>query len=86
MSVQLTWAREDNPVWDADKARIAASAPDGALALDFADGADLPGDWFVANEGDDVVGLRLLDTTCGGHSEITQGVDSARQAPAWVPS
>lgn len=83
----LTWEHEDRPVWDADKARIAASAPDGALVLDFADGAELPGDWFVARDGDDVVGLGVLDTTWGGDAEITLAVDASRQGHgvgSWV--
>ncbi|WP_068259597.1 GNAT family N-acetyltransferase [Janibacter limosus] len=79
MTVELAWEREDNPVWDADKARIAASAPDGALGLDFADGAGLPGDWFVAKDAGAVVGFGFLDMTWGGDAEITLVVDSARQ-------
>ncbi|HIZ97695.1 MAG TPA: GNAT family N-acetyltransferase [Candidatus Janibacter merdipullorum] len=75
----LTWEREARPVWDADKARIAASAPDGALGLDFADGAELPGDWFLAKDGESVVGLGVLDTTWGGDAEITLVVDGSRQ-------
>lgn len=75
----LTWEREARPVWDAEKASIAASAPDGALALDFAAGAELPGDWFVAKDGDAVVGFGILDTTWGGDAEITLVVDGARQ-------
>lgn len=75
----LAWERESRPVWDAEKARIAASAPDGALALDFADGAELPGDWFVATDGGAVVGFGFLDTTWGGDAEITLVVDGERQ-------
>lgn len=75
----LTWEREARPVWDAEKERIVASAPDGALALDFADGAELPGDWFVAKDGDAVVGFGVLDTTWGGDAEITLVVDGDRQ-------
>lgn len=74
----LTWEREARPVWDADKARIVASAPEGALALDFADGAELPGDWFLAKDGGEVVGFGVLDTTWGGDAEITLVVDAAR--------
>ncbi|WP_435202922.1 GNAT family N-acetyltransferase [Janibacter sp. GS2] len=75
----LTWEREERPLWDAEKARIAASAPEGALTLDFADGAELPGDWFVAKDGDAVVGIGVLDTTWGGDAEITLVIDGARQ-------
>lgn len=75
----LTWEREARPVWDAEKASIAASAPDGALTLDFADGAELPGDWFVAKDGQSVVGFGFLDTTWGGDAEITLVVDAQHQ-------
>lgn len=75
----LTWHREARPVWDAEKAQIATSAPDGALALDFADGAELPGDWFVAREDERTVGFGFLDTTWGGDAEITLVVDDAAQ-------
>lgn len=79
MSASLTWVREERPVWDAEKARIAASAPEGALALDVVDGAELPGDWFVAKDGDAVVGFGFLDMTWGGDAEITLVVDGDRQ-------
>lgn len=75
----LTWEREARPVWDAEKASIAASAPDGALSFDFADGAELPGDWFVARDGQTVVGFGSLDTTWGGDAEITLVVDGQHQ-------
>lgn len=75
----LTWEREDRPVWDADKARILASAPEGSVALDVADGAELPGDWFLAKDGETVVGFGVLDTTWGGDAEITLVVDGSRQ-------
>lgn len=75
----LDWQRETRPVWDAEKVRIVASAPQGALSLDFADGAELPGDWFVARDGADLVGFGVLDTTWGGDAEITLVVDEARQ-------
>ncbi|WP_338750780.1 GNAT family N-acetyltransferase [Janibacter alittae] len=75
----LTWEHEARPVWDAQKASIAASAPDGALVLDFAEGAELPGDWFVARDGDAVVGFGFLDTTWGGDAEITLVVHAQRR-------
>ena len=75
----LTWQREERPVWDEAKARIVASVPEGALVFDHAAGADLPGDWFVAKDGDTVVGFGSLDTTWGGDAEITLVVDGGRQ-------
>lgn len=79
MSAVLTWEREGRPVWDAEKARIASSAPAGALAFEFGMGDELPGDWFVAKDGDEVVGFGLLDMTWGGDAEITLVVDGSRR-------
>lgn len=83
----LQWEHEVRPVWDEAKARIAASAPKGALDLPFADGAELPGDWFLARDGDQVVGFGALDTTWGGDAQIALAVDAARNGTgvgSWV--
>ncbi len=80
----LRWSREARPVWDAAKARIVGGAPAGSLAVDHAaeraDGADLPGDWFVATDrSETVVGVGWLDVTWGGDAEVTLAVDPAHQ-------
>lgn len=75
---RLTWSREDRPTYDADKARIIDGAPDGALSFSFTEGQELPGDWFLAKDGDAVVGLGTLDTTWGGDAELTLAVDPER--------
>ena len=40
----LSWIREESPVWDADKVRVIGGAPAGAFVLTFVDGESLPGD------------------------------------------
>ena len=71
----LTWVREESPVWDADKARVIGGAPEGAFVLPFRDGEALPGDWWSARDTDDqVVGYGRLDTTWGGDAEILLAV------------
>jgi len=54
--VNLTWQRDEQPVWDADKARVIGGAPEGAFVIPFHEGDALPGEWFVARAGDRVVG------------------------------
>jgi GNAT superfamily N-acetyltransferase len=71
----LSWVREDSPVWDADKARVIGGAPEGAFVLTFADG-----DWWSARTADgEVVGYGRLDTTWGGDAEILLAVAPSRQ-------
>lgn len=76
----LRWTREEAPVWDADKARVIGGAPEGAFALGFAEGEELPGDWWAArSEEGAVVGYGRLDTTWGGDAEILLAVAPDRQ-------
>ena len=75
----LTWARDERPVWDADKARVIGGAPEGAFVIAFHEGDALPGEWFVARDGDDVVGYGRLDIGWGGDAEILLAVDPERQ-------
>jgi GNAT superfamily N-acetyltransferase len=76
----LTWVREESPVWDADKVRVIGGAPEGTFVLPFADGDELPGDWWSArDDAGAVVGYGRLDTTWGGDAEILLAVDPERQ-------
>lgn len=76
----LTWQREERPVWDADKARIIGGAPSGAFVVTFDDGEELPGEWWSASDSTgDVVGFGRLDTTWGGDAEILLAVAPDRQ-------
>jgi len=78
--MELSWIRDRNPTWDADKRRIVGGAPDGTFELPFADGEDLPGEWWSAQDGDgSVLGYGRLDTTWGGDAEILLAVDPDRQ-------
>ncbi len=78
--MELVWAHEDAPVWDADKQRVIGGAPEGAFVVPFRDGQRLPGDWWAARDGDGaVVGYGRLDTTWGGDAEILLAVAPDRQ-------
>ena len=50
--MELRWVREDTPVWDADKKRVIGGAPEGAFVIPFADGQELPGEWWSVRDGD----------------------------------
>ena len=77
---RLTWVREESPVWDTGKVRVIGGAPPGAFVLGFANGDELPGDWWSAQDPDgSVVGYGRLDTTWGGDAEILLAVDPGRQ-------
>ena len=79
----LSWVREESPVWDADKRRVIGGAPDGAFVLPFQDGDSLPGEWWSARAGGpdgDVVGYGRLDIGWGGDAEILLAVDPAQQS------
>ena len=81
--MELSWVREQAPVWDADKKRVIGGAPEGAFVIPFADDEELPGEWWSARDGDPetgtVVGYGRLDTTWGGDAEILLAVDPGRQ-------
>lgn len=74
----LTWTREETPVWDADKQRVIGGAPEGAFVLPFAEGDALPGEWWSARDGDHVVGYGRLDISWGGDAEVLLAVDPDR--------
>ena len=48
---ELSWVREDDPVWDADKRRVIGGAPDGAFVIPFRDGEPLAGRVVVGTRG-----------------------------------
>ena len=78
--MELSWVCEESPTWDADKRRVIGGAPEGAFVIPFADGEELPGEWWSARDGDGaVVGYGRLDTTWGGDAEILLAVDPGRQ-------
>lgn len=78
--MELSWVRDQRPVWDADKQRVIGGAPPGALEMDYSSGAELPGDWWAARSADGaVVGYGWLDSTWGGDAEVLLAVDPEAQ-------
>lgn len=68
---------ETLPRWDADKARVLGSAPQGSLPpMHYAAGDLLPGEWWRVQDGDRVVGYGWLELSWG-EAEILLAVDAA---------
>ena len=76
--MDLTWIREDTPLWDAAKESIVGGAPAGALELPRLALGDLaPGEWFRVDDDGTTVGYGWMDCTWGD-AEITLAVDPRR--------
>ena len=75
----LTWVREEQARWDADKQRIIGGAPEGVFDIEHADGDPMTGDWWAAKDGGTVVGYGWLDSAWGD-AEILLAVDLHAQA------
>ena len=72
-------ARRASPSGTPTSARVIGGAPEGAFVIPFHEGDALPGEWFVARDGDRVVGYGRLDIGWGGDAEILLAVDPERQ-------
>lgn len=69
----LSWKAEDQPRWDADKARIIGGAPTGVFDARFArfeEGDSVPGNWWRVEDDGKTVGYGWLDVVWGD-AEIT---------------
>jgi len=67
--MELSWTAESAPArWDEDKARIVGAEAPGVFDSRYADatlGAVVPGKWWRALEGDQVVGFGWMDVSWG---------------------
>jgi N-acetylglutamate synthase-like GNAT family acetyltransferase len=71
----LRWVHEEDPRWDADRARVFATVPDGVFASGSpADGERLSSDWWRAERDGRVVGYGWLDDVWGD-AEILLAVE-----------
>ncbi|MCA9608505.1 MAG: hypothetical protein KC619_23030, partial [Myxococcales bacterium] len=64
----LSWIRERNAVWNADKARIVGRAPTGIFDTRYgslAEGQLVPGEWWHVEEGGRTVAYGWLDVNWG---------------------
>jgi len=60
-----TWNRETPARWDADKASILGTSPEGVFDTHWAAGDLIPGDWWRVEEDGRTVGYGWLDVTWG---------------------
>jgi N-acetylglutamate synthase-like GNAT family acetyltransferase len=65
-TTRLSWVKDDDPRWDADRERVfAAAGPDIFPGLTRQAGAGLPSDWWRVEDGGRVVGYAWLDDVWG---------------------
>ncbi len=75
----LSWNHESPAYWDASKARIVGSAPEGVFNFDNQSEGDLvAGDWWRAENDGKVVGYGWMDTVWGD-AEVLVAVDPTAQ-------
>src|SRR4051812_16029969 len=73
----LTWVKDDDPRWDADRERVFATVPVGAFRPEQrAPGERLSSDWWRVRDGDRVVGYGWLDDVWGD-AEILLAVEAS---------
>jgi N-acetylglutamate synthase-like GNAT family acetyltransferase len=76
---ELRWVREEDPRWDADRARVFATVPDGVFRADSrAPGERLSSDWWRVERGGRVVGYGWLDDVWGD-AEILLAVEGSER-------
>jgi N-acetylglutamate synthase-like GNAT family acetyltransferase len=74
-TARLTWVKEDDPRWDADRDRVFASVPEGVFRSETrAPGERLSSDWWRVQDGDRVIGYGWLDDVWGD-AEILLAVE-----------
>jgi GNAT superfamily N-acetyltransferase len=72
---RLTWVKDEDPRWDADRERIFATVPEGVFRPEARNpGERLSGDWWRVQDGDRVIGYGWLDDVWGD-AEILLAVD-----------
>src|SRR5215210_2133755 len=78
-TVRLTWAKDDDARWDADRERVFATVPDGVFrAEERTPGDRLSSDWWRVQDGDQVVGYGWLDDVWGDAEILLAVEETAR--------
>ena len=74
-TARLTWVKDDDPRWDADRERVFATVPEGVFRAEARTaGERLSSDWWRVQDGDRVVGYGWLDDVWGD-AEILLAVE-----------
>jgi ribosomal protein S18 acetylase RimI-like enzyme len=78
-TARLTWVKDDDPRWDADRERVFATVPAGVFRSEIrTPGERLSSDWWRVRDGDRVIGYGWLDDVWGD-AEILLAVDAAER-------
>jgi GNAT superfamily N-acetyltransferase len=74
-TARLTWVKDEDPRWDADRERVFATVPEGVFRAEArTPGGRLSSDWWRVEDGDRVVGYGWLDDVWGD-AEILLAVE-----------
>src|SRR3954462_10541156 len=75
-TARLTWVKDDDPRWDADRERVFATVPAGVFRSEIrTPGERLSSDWWRVRDGDRVIGYGWLDDVWGD-AEILLAVEA----------
>ena len=75
-TARLTWVKDDDPRWDADRERVFATVPEGVFRPEArSPGERLSSDWWRVQDGDRVIGYGWLDDVWGD-AEILLAVEA----------
>ena len=75
-TARLTWVKDDDPRWDADRERVFATVPAGVFRSEIrTPGERLSSDWWRVQDGDRVIGYGWLDDVWGD-AEILLAVEA----------
>jgi GNAT superfamily N-acetyltransferase len=78
-TARLSWVKDDDPRWDADRERVFATVPDGVFRTEArTPGEPLSSDWWRVQDGDRVVGYGWLDDVWGDAEILLAVEESAR--------
>jgi N-acetylglutamate synthase-like GNAT family acetyltransferase len=78
-TARLTWVKDDDPRWDADRERVFATVPEGVFRAEArTPGERLSSDWWCVQDGDRVVGYGWLDDVWGDAEILLAVEESAR--------
>lgn len=78
-TARLTWVKDDDPRWDADRERVFATVPAGVFrAEERTPGERLTSDWWRVQDGDRVIGYGWLDDVWGDAEILVAVEESAR--------
>ena len=78
-TARLTWVKDDDPRWDADRERVFATVPEGVFRAEArTPGERLSSDWWRVEDGGRVVGYGWLDDVWGDAEILLAVEESAR--------